>query len=311
MNFKYTLDDKRYHTFNYYLKNKYHTKVAKISLNAGFTCPNRDGKVGVGGCLFCSDSGSGDFAGDPRDDLMIQFDKVSQMMNQKWPDCKYIAYFQANTNTYGPLEKLKATFEPFVNKENVVGIDIATRPDCLTPEILDYLEDLSQRTDLWVELGLQTIHEASAKWFNRGYSLDAFEKALDELRKRHIQVCVHIINGLPVETKQMMLETVQYLSKKDIQGIKIHMLYVLKNTPIERYMIQNHLDFMSREDYIQLIVDQIEYIPDHVVIQRLTGDGKQDDLYGPLWSIKKVTILNDITKEMKKRDTYQGIKAKK
>ena len=184
MNFKYTLDDKRYHTFNYYLKNKYHTKVAKISLNAGFTCPNRDGKVGVGGCLFCSDSGSGDFAGDPKDDLMIQFDKVSQMMNQKWPDCKYIAYFQANTNTYGSLEKLKATFEPFVNKENVVGIDIATRPDCLTTEILDYLEDLSQRTDLWVELGLQTIHEASAKWFNRGYSLDIFEKALDELRKR-------------------------------------------------------------------------------------------------------------------------------
>ena len=309
MEFKYTLDDKRYHTFNYYLKNKYATKVAKVSLNANFTCPNRDGKVGYGGCLFCSDSGSGDFAGNPADDLMTQFKKVSTMMQHKWPQCKYIAYFQANTNTYGPVEKLKAVFEPFVDLENVVGIDIATRPDCLEDDVIEYLSDLNTRTDLMVELGLQTIHEESAKWFNRGYSLDVFEEALDKLRQHHIPVCVHIINGLPVETPEMMLETVKYLAKKDIQAIKIHMLYALNNSPIARYMEQHHLNFMSRERYIQLVVDQLEYIPAHVVIQRLTGDGKQSDLYGPLWSIKKVTILNDITKEMKRRDTYQGIKS--
>ncbi len=306
MNFKYTLDDKRYHTFNYYLKTKYKQKIAKISLNADFTCPNRDGTVGVGGCLFCSDSGSGDFAGNPKDHLDIQFEKVSQMMKKKWPDCKYIAYFQANSNTYGSVEKLKATFEPFVNKKDVVGIDIATRPDCINDEIVEYLADLNKRTDLWVELGLQTIHESTAKWFNRGYSLDVFKTALNKLRAHNISVCVHIINGLPVETTNMMLETVEYLSKQDIQGIKIHMLYALKNSRIARYMEDHQLNFMSRDEYIDLVVHQLELLPPHVVIQRLTGDGKQDELYGPLWSIKKVTILNDITKRMKALDTYQG-----
>lgn len=308
MKFKYTLDDKRYHTFNYYLKTKYNHKIAKISLNASFSCPNRDGTISYGGCLFCSDSGSGDFAGNPCDDLMLQFDKVSAMMNQKWPNCKYIAYFQANSNTYGPLSKLKETFEPFVSKKDVVGIDIATRPDCLTDEIIDYLDDLNKRTDLWVELGLQTIHEASATWFNRGYALPVFETALNKLREKNINVCVHIINGLPVETPEMMLETAKYLGTKDIQGLKIHMLYALKESRIANYMESHLLSFMEREDYIQLVVNQLEYIPGHVIIQRLTGDGKQDDLYGPLWSIKKVTILNDITKKMKLLDTYQGVK---
>ncbi len=308
MNFKYTLDDKRYHTFNYYLKTKYKTKVAKISLNANFTCPNKDGTVAKGGCLFCSDSGSGDFAGNPQDNLQIQFDKVSKMMSSKWPNCSYIAYFQANTNTYGSVEKLKETFEPFVHKKNVVGIDIATRPDCLQDDIIEYLADLNQRTDLWVELGLQTIHQSSADWFNRGYDLDTFEIALKKLRAHHINVCVHIINGLPVETKEQMIETAKYLGNQDIQGIKIHMLYALKNSKIANYMTLKHIDFMSREEYIDLVVKQLEYIPSHVVIQRLTGDGKQSELYGPMWSIKKVTILNDITKKMKELDTYQGIK---
>ena len=306
MNFKYTLDDKRYHTFNYYLKTKYKQKIAKISLNADFTCPNRDGTAGIGGCLFCSDSGSGDFAGDPKDSLQLQFDKVSQMMKRKWPDCKYIAYFQANSNTYGSVEKLKETFEPFINKKDVVGIDIATRPDCLNDDIIEYLADLNQRTDLWIELGLQTIHEESAQWFNRGYSLSVFEKALRQLREHNISVCVHIINGLPVETSEMMLQTVEYLAKQDIQGIKIHMLYALKNSRIAKYMETHQIDFMEREVYIDLVVRQLELLPPHIVVQRLTGDGKQDELYGPLWSIKKVTILNDITKRMKALDTYQG-----
>lgn len=308
MNFKYTLDDKRYHTFNYYLKTKYHTKVAKVSLNAAFTCPNRDGTVATGGCLFCSDSGSGDFAGNPLDDLKIQFEKVSTMMKQKWPSCKYIAYFQANSNTYGSVKKLKEVFEPFVNQTDIVGIDIATRPDCLDDDIIDYLADLNKRTDLWVELGLQTIHQNTADWFNRGYSLETFETALQKLRQHNINVCVHIINGLPVETVDQMLETAKYLGKQDIQGIKIHMLYALKNSRIANYMEKNHLDFITRQQYIDLVVEQLEYIPPHVVILRLTGDGKADELFGPLWSIKKVTILNDITKKMKELDTYQGKK---
>ncbi len=309
--FQYTLDDKQYHTFNYYLKNKYHCKVARVSLNANFTCPNRDGTKGYGGCLFCSDSGSGDFAGDPGKSLMEQFDTISRMMNNKWPGCKYIAYFQANTNTYGSMDKLKACFEPFVNKKDVVGIDIATRPDCISDEILDYLVSLQERTDLWVELGLQTIHDKTARWFNRGYDLECFNEALAKLRQRNINVCVHIINGLPVETPEMMLETAKYLGNQDIQGLKIHQLYVLKNTRMEKYMIANNIDFMSREDYIDLVCKQLEYIPQEVVIQRLTGDGDAKELYGPMWSIKKVTILNDISKRQKELSSYQGIKKEK
>ena len=306
--FKYTLDNKQYHTFNYYLKNKYHCKVARVSLNAAFTCPNRDGTKGVGGCLFCSDEGSGDFAGDIHDSLEKQFETVSAIMERKWPNCKYIAYFQAYTNTYGPVEKLKECFEPFVHKENVVGIDIATRPDCLSEEILDYLYDLSLRCDLFVELGLQTIHSSTAKWFNRGYELDCFDKAVDELRKRNINVCVHLINGLPGESLEMMLESAKYVGQKDIQGIKIHNLYVYNNSRMASYMEEHHLDFMSREDYIDLVVKQLEYIPGHIVIQRLTGDGDASKLLGPMWSIKKVTILNDIDKRQKQLHSYQGIK---
>lgn len=308
MKFKYTLDDKQYHTFNYYLKTKYNCKVAKISLNANFTCPNRDGTVAVGGCLFCSESGSGDFAGDPKQDLMRQFDTISAIMNNKWPNCKYIAYFQAYTNTYGTVEKLKETFEPFINKKDVLGIEIATRPDCLDEDILDYLSDLNSRTDLWVELGLQTIHEDSAKWFNRGYELDTFIDAVNRLRARNINICIHIINGLPVETLEMMLDTAKFVGKLDIQAVKIHMLYALNGSRIHKYMIENNCSFMSREEYIELVVNQLEYIPSNIVIQRLTGDGAKNELFGPLWSIKKVTILNDISKLQKARNSYQGIK---
>lgn len=306
--FKYTLDNKQYHTFNYYLKNKYHTKVAHVSLNASFTCPNRDGTKGVGGCFFCSEQGSGDFAGNPSSSLEKQFAEISKIMSNKWPDCKYIAYFQAFTNTYGPISKLKECFEPFIHKENVVGIDIATRPDCINEEIVEYLATINERTDLWVELGLQTIHDKSAKWFNRGYDLDCFIEALNLLRKYNIPVCVHIINGLPVETKDMMLETAKYLGNLDIQGIKIHNLYALKNTRLAKYYQEHQIDFMTKEEYVELVVKQLEYIPQEVVIQRLTGDGKASELYGPLWSIKKVMVLNDISKKQKELGSYQGIK---
>ena len=304
--FPYSNDNKRYHTYNYYLKNKYQQKIAKVSLNAGFTCPNRDGTKGKGGCIFCSDSGSGDFAGNVYDSLQKQFQDVSTMMRKKWPDCKFIAYFQANTNTYGTLDRLKATFEPFLEYPDVVGIAIATRPDCLSEEICDYLYELSQKCDLYIELGLQTIHDSTAQLINRGHDYQTFLKGLERLRKRHLDVCVHIINGLPYETYDMMIETAKVVGKLDIQGLKIHNLFMLKDTALHKMYLQKPFPLLSREDYIKLVVEQLTYIPDSVVIERLTGDAPLKDLVEPLWSIKKVTILNDIDKLMKEKDLYQG-----
>lgn len=304
--FPYSNDNKRYHTYNYYLKNKYQQKIAKVSLNAGFTCPNRDGTKGKGGCIFCSDSGSGDFAGNVYDSLQKQFQDVSTMMRKKWPDCKFIAYFQTNTNTYGTLDRLKATFEPFLDYPDVVGIAIATRPDCLSEEICDYLYELSQKCDLYIELGLQTIHDSTARLINRGHDYQTFLKGLERLRKRHLDVCVHIINGLPYETYDMMIETAKVVGKLDIQGLKIHNLFMLKDTALHKMYLQKPFPLLSREDYIKLVVEQLTYIPDSVVIERLTGDAPLKDLVEPLWSIKKVTILNDIDKLMKEKDLYQG-----
>ena len=304
--FKYSNDNKRYHTYNYFLKNKYKNKIAKVSLNAGFTCPNRDGTVGYGGCIFCSSSGSGDFAGNVYDSLQTQFESVSSVMRNKWPDCKFIAYFQANTNTYGTIERLKATFEPFINKKDVVGIALGTRPDCLDEDICDYLYELSLKCDLYVELGLQTIHEDTAKLINRGHDFQTFCDAVDRLRKRNIDVCVHIINGLPYETYDMMLETAKVVGSMDIQGLKIHNLFILKNTKLHTLYQKEPFKILTRDEYIKLVVEQLTYIDENIVIERLTGDAPLQDLVEPKWSIKKVTILNDIDKLMKEKDVYQG-----
>lgn len=306
--FKYSNDNKRYHTFNFYLKNKYHCKVAKVGLNAGFTCPNRDGSKGIGGCIFCSDSGSGDFAGNVHDSLQTQFNQVSQILAHKWPSCKYIAYFQANTNTYGPVEKIKKCIEPFINKKDVVAISIATRPDCLNDDVLEYLNDVNSRCDLWVELGLQTIHDQTGAIINRCHSYQDFLDGLNKLRALNINVCVHIINGLPYETPEMMLETAKIVGKLDIQAIKIHMLYIIENTKLHQLYMKKPFKILDREEYINLVVEQLAYLPENIVIERLTGDGKIDDLIAPLWSIKKVTILNDIDKMMVAKNYFQGCK---
>ena len=309
--FKYSDDNKRYHTFNYYLKNKYQSKVAKVSLNAGFTCPNRDGTKGTGGCIFCSSTGSGDFAGNIQDSLEIQFSNVSLLLQNKWPNCKYIAYFQANTNTYGPLKKIKACIEPFINKKNVVAISIATLPDCLETDVLNYLAEVNNRCDLWVELGLQTIHDQTGELINRGHNYQDFLDGLNKLRKLKINVCVHIINGLPGETYEMMLETAKAVGQLDIQALKIHMLYVIEKTKLHQLYLQQPFKILSRDEYIDLVVKQLSYIPENIVIERLTGDGNISDLVAPLWSIRKVTILNDIDKLMVAKDYYQGCKIKK
>ena len=288
------------------LKNKYHQKVAKVALNADFTCPNRDGSKGYGGCIFCSSSGSGDYAGNVHDHLEKQFQTISQIMKRKWPECAYIAYFQANTNTYGPLDKIKNMIQPFLEKEDIKGIALATRPDCLSEEIVCYLSEVNQTKDVYIELGLQTIHDETSKLINRGHTYQEFLDGLALCRQYNLEVCVHIINGLPFETKEMMIETAKTLGQLDIQALKIHMLFVVKNTKLQQ-MYENHeFEMLTRQEYIDIVVEQLRYINPEIVLERLTGDGKIDDLIAPMWSIKKVTILNDIDKQMKERDIYQG-----
>ena len=307
-NFIYSNSNKRYHTLDYYYKNKFNSKVSKISLNAGFTCPNIDGKVGIGGCIYCSKSGSGEFAGNIEDSLEKQFNDIKKVMLRKWPNSKFIGYFQAHTNTYAPVEELKKKYETILNQDNVIGLNIATRPDSITDECLDYLEELNKKTYLTIELGLQTIKEETSKLINRCHSLECFENMVKKLRERQIDVVVHIINGLPNETKKDMINTVKYLNKLDIQVIKIHMLCITKDTPIEKLFKNNKFKLLSKEEYIDIVIEQLEYLRPEIVIHRLTADPKISDLIEPKWITKKFTVLNDIDKEMVKRDTYQGAK---
>lgn len=308
-NFKYTNSNKRYHTLDYYYKNRFHEKVFKVSLNAGFSCPNIDGKVGYGGCIYCSKTGSGEFAGNKEDSLEKQFLEIKNMMLKKWPKAKYIGYFQARTNTYAPVSELKKMYEKILKQENVIGLNIATRPDAISDECLDYLEELNKKTYLTIELGLQTTKEETTKLINRCHSLECFENMVKKLRERNIDVVVHIINGLPYETKEDMLNTVKYLNKLDTQGIKIHMLSITKDTPIEKMYKEEKFKLLSKEEYIDIVVDQLELLREEIVIHRITGDPKLDELIEPTWLTKKFCVLNDIDKEMVRRDTYQGIKA--
>lgn len=304
--FQYTDNNKRYHTLDYFYKNKFGKKVCKISLNAGFTCPNKDGTKGYGGCIYCSKLGSGDFAGNKEKDLITQFNEVKEIMKKKWPDALYIGYFQANTNTYAKTEVLKQKYEPILELKNVIGLNIATRPDAITEDCLDYLEELSTRTYLTVELGLQTIHEKTTKLINRGHDLECFTNMVKELRKRNINVVVHIINGLPYETKEMMLETVEYLNKLDIQGIKIHMLHIIKDTRLANLYYQEKFHILTKEEYIDIVIEQLERLRPEIIINRITGDPVKEDLIEPTWLLKKFCVLNDIDKEMVKRNSYQG-----
>lgn len=303
--FLYSDSNKRYHTLDYFYKHKFGCKVFKISLNAGFTCPNIDGTLGTRGCIYCSPLGSGEFAGKPCDDLIKQFNDVKSMMSSKWSG-KYIGYFQARTNTYAPLDVLKEKYEAILKLDDVVGLSIATRPDCISYECLDYLSDLNKRTFLTVELGLQSIHEATNKLINRCHSLDCFVNMVNKLRKRNINVVVHIINGLPYETKDMMLETIRFINRLDIQGVKIHMLHIVKNTDLAKLYHENPFHVLTREEYVNIVCDQLELLRPEIVINRITGDPKKEDLIEPSWLLKKFCVLNEIDKEMVRRDSYQG-----
>ena len=307
MDFQYSYGDKRYHTLNYHLREKYGGKVFKVMINAGFTCPNIDGTVGYGGCTFCSTKGSGDLAGEPSDDLVSQFGMVRDRMHVKWSDASYIAYFQAFSNTHAPVDVLREKYERVLDAdEDIVGISIATRPDCLPDDVVEYLAELSERTSLWVELGLQTIHDSTAKLINRGHGYDVFVDAVARLRARGIDVIVHIINGLPNETCDMMLETAKAVGKLDVQGIKIHLLHVIEGTPMHHMLKKGMLRLMERDEYVDLVVRQLEMLPSEMVIHRLTGDGIREELVGPWWSVNKWEILNQMDDYLKERDTWQG-----
>ncbi len=308
--FKYSDSNKRYNTLDYFYKHKFNSKIFKVSLNAGFTCPNRDGKVGTKGCIYCSSLGSGDYAGNVNDELLKQFEDIKEIMSKKWPNSKYIGYFQANTNTYAPLNVLKEKYELILKQDNVVGLSIATRPDAITDECIDYLEELSKRTYLTVELGLQTIHEKTSTLINRCHSLVCFNNMVEKLRSRNINVVVHIINGLPYETKEMMIDTVKYLNELDIQGIKIHMLHILKNTELAYLYKKEKFHVLSKEEYVKIVCEQLEYLRPEIVINRITGDPKASDLVEPEWLIKKFGVLNEIDKFMVKENIYQGDKIK-
>ncbi|MGL4973349.1 MAG: TIGR01212 family radical SAM protein [Culicoidibacterales bacterium] len=305
--FPYSSDNKRYHTWNYHLREVYGEKVFKVSLNAGFTCPNIDGKSTYGGCTFCSTKGSGDFAGNPADELVDQFTTIRNRTWQKWPDVtKFIGYFQAFSNTYAPVEVLREKYEAILALDGVVGLSIATRPDCLEDDVIEYLAELNTRTNLWIELGLQSMHDSTAKLINRGHNLATFVDAVEKLRAHNINVCVHIINGLPRETPEMMMETANFLANMDIQGVKIHLLHVLKNTSMAKMLEKNMMEPMTREAYVQVVCDQLEIFPASVIMHRVTGDGGESELIAPLWSLKKFIVMNEIDKELVRRNSWQG-----
>lgn len=298
--------DKRFHTWNTEMREQFGNKVFKVTLDAGFTCPNRDGSIAKGGCTFCSARGSGDFAGSRRDDLVTQFNHIRDRQHQKWPHAQYIGYFQAYTNTYAPVEQLREYFEIILEQPGVVGLSIATRPDCLPDDVVDYLAELNERTYLWVEMGLQTIHESTSELINRAHDSQCYEEAVTKLRARGIRVCAHIIYGLPQETHEMMLDTGRAVAQMDVQGIKIHLLHLMRKTPMVKQYEAGLLRFLEKDEYIKLIVDTLEILPPEMIVHRLTGDAPRDLLIGPMWSLRKWEVLNGIDDELKQRDTWQS-----
>lgn len=299
-------DGKRYYSLNYFLRHKFSDKVFKISLDAGFSCPNRDGTISTGGCIFCSGRGSGDFAGDRCLPINEQFEQIKNVMKNKWKSGKYIAYFQAYTNTYASVSELRKKYDEAVNNDGVVALAIATRPDCLEDEVIDLIAEYNKKIYTWVELGLQTSNEDTAKLINRGYTLDIFEKAVSRLRERDIDVVVHTILGLPKETTIDMLNTIKYVADMDVQGIKLHLLHLMEDTPLVELYNKGELDFMTKDEYVAVVCEAITLLPQTMVIHRLTGDAPRKLLIEPQWSLKKWEVLNDIDKYLADNDLYQG-----
>ncbi len=296
----------RYNSANRFFREKFGDKVIKVALDGGFTCPNRDGTLSYGGCIFCSEKGSGDFAGDRSLYIEKQFEVSRQKMNKKWKDGKYIAYFQAFTNTYAPLEYLQKIFIKASNLSDVVGIFIATRPDCITEDIAKFLGELNKKIYVCIELGFQTSKGESIKLINRCYENEVFEDCIEMLNKYNIDIIVHTILGLPYESKQDMLNTVKYVSKFNISGIKLQLLHIIKDTALHKLYIKKPFKILTLEEYVDIVVSCIENLPTNIVIHRITGDGDKNTLVEPKWSLNKKVVLNSINRELNIRDTYQG-----
>ncbi len=300
-------NNKHYYSLSEYYKNKYNKKIAKVALNANFTCPNKDGSKGFGGCSYCSSLGSGDMAGDINKSLKEQFFDIAKIMDNKWPNCYYIPYLQANSNTYKPLKDLKNIYEDILNFSNkIVSLAIATRSDCLDFEKIEYLGELNKKIPIQIELGLQTISETTAKKINRCSTIEDFILKVKLLRAKNIEVVVHIINGLPYETKEMMIDNIKFLNNLDIQGIKIHSLLILKNTKLYLDYLNENFKILSLEEYVDIICDQIGFLNENIVIHRLAADASFDTLVTPLWTRKKFVVMNEIDKELRKRNIFQG-----
>lgn len=298
--------DKRYHSLDFHLKNLFGEKVYKLSIDGGFTCPNRDGTLGSRGCIFCSSGGSGDFAASRQLSVTAQIETAKKSISGKYTGSKFIAYFQAFTNTYAPVQQLKALYMEALSHPDVVALSIATRPDCLPRPVLELIEQLNRIKPVWIELGLQTIHEKTAQFIRRGYPLTVFEEALEQLSKRHIETIVHVILGLPGETREDCLATIRWLSQKSISGIKLQLLHVLKGTDLADIYEKTPFKILTMEEYIDMVIECLELLPPETVIHRLTGDGPKKLLMAPLWSGDKKRVFNTIQKQLKERNTWQG-----
>lgn len=298
--------DKRYHSLNYYLKETYHEKVYRISLNAGLSCPNRDGTLDTRGCIFCSAGGSGDFAASPALSISRQLDTAKKLISKKTSAGKYIAYFQAYTNTYAPAAHLRALYMQAVNDPEVIALSIATRPDCLNEEVLTLLTEVNRIKPVWIELGLQTIHDTTREFLRSGFTYRTFLDSLYRLDALHIPVIVHLILGLPGEDRKMMSESVQSLSRLPVWGVKLQLLHILRNTDLADYYEKTGFPVFSLEEYCDMVIDCLELLPPSMVIHRITGDGPKKLLIAPLWSSDKKRVLNTIQHRFRERNTWQG-----
>ena len=297
--------EKSFNNIDYYLKEKFGEKIFKVSLDGGFTCPNRDGTLSYKGCIFCSESGSGEFTGNRENSITNQINEQIKFLG-RGEDKKYIAYFQNFTGTYGNIEHLRSVYEEAIKHPNIVGLAIATRADCLSEEVLELLSEFNEKTHLWIEIGLQTVNDKTAEIINRGYKTEIFTEKMKELNKRNIKVVTHVIIGLPNENKNDVFSTIDYINEQKTWGIKLHLLYILKNTGLFEYYKSNPFEIMKKEEYISLVTEIISRLDKKIVIHRLTGDAPWKDLYEPKWSTDKRGILNGINKFLKEKKIYQG-----
>lgn len=304
-------DDKFYHSLNYEMKTQFGEKAIKLAINGGFTCPNRDGKIGNKGCLFCSDFGSGEFGGNVNYSISEQLEQEKDFLSKKWKSDTYIAYFQSFTNTYDSIKNLKKKYDEAISPTYIKGLAIATRPDCIDEGIVELLKFYNEKTYLWIELGFQTSNEQTGKLIRRGYDNNAYAKAVKLLNNAGIKVVTHVIFGLPGETHDDMMNTINFVVENKLWGIKIHLLYILKNTDLATYYENNPFHILTQEEYVEYICDALELLPPDVVIHRITGDGRRADLIAPNWSLHKLLVLNDINRGLKLRGSYQGCKFRK